>query len=59
MHFIDTHASLPMTRAEEHNRVLLKVEVGVHLALEARQRVEEEHAWLEAEEESRLIEEAY
>ena len=36
----------------------LKVEVGVHLALEARQRAEEEHAWLEAEEEALLIEEA-
>ena len=29
------------------------------LALEARQRVEEEHAWLEAEEEARLVEEAH
>ena len=36
----------------------MKVEVGVRLALEARQRAEEEHAWIEAEEESRLIEEA-
>ena len=47
-----------MTRAEEHKRVRLKVEVGVRLALEARQRVEEEHAWLEAEEEAHLVEEA-
>ena len=59
MHFLDTLASLPMTRAEEHNRARLKVEVGVRLALEARQRVEEKHAWLEAEEEERLVEEAH
>ena len=58
MHFHDTHAPLPMTRAEDHKRARLKVEVGVRLALEARQRAEEEHAWLEAEEESRLVEEA-
>ena len=58
MHFHDTHTSLPITRAEEHKRARLKVEVGVPLALEARQRVEEEHAWLEAEEEARLVEEA-
>ena len=32
--------------------------MGVHLALEVRQRVEEEHAWLEAEEEARIVEEA-
>ena len=32
--------------------------MGVRLALEARQRVEEEHKWLEAEEEARLVEEA-
>ena len=50
MHFHDRIASLTMTRAEEHKRARLKVEVGVRLALEARQRVEEEHAWLEAEE---------
>ena len=31
---------------------------GVRLALEARQREEEEHAWIEAEEEARLVEEA-
>ena len=58
MHFHDTLASLNMTRAEEHKRARLKVEVGVHLSLEAIQRVEEEHAWLEAEEEARLVEEA-
>ena len=46
-------ASLPMTRAEEHKCARLKVEVGVRLSLEARQRVEEEHAWLEAEEGTR------
>ena len=56
MHFHDTLTSLPMTRAEEHKRARLKVEVGVRLALEARQRVEEEHAWLEAEEQARLVE---
>ena len=49
MRFHDTLTSLPMTRVEEHKRARLKVEVGVRLALEARQRVEEEHAWLEAE----------
>ena len=59
MHFLDTHASLTMTRAEEHKRARLNVDVGVRLALEARQRVEEEHAWLEAEEEARLVEEAH
>ena len=32
--------------------------MGVRLALEARQRAEEEHGWLEAEEEARLVEEA-
>ena len=36
----------------------LKVELGVRLDLEGRQRVEEEHTWLEAEEEARLVEEA-
>ena len=59
MHFHDTLASLTMTRAEEHKHARLKVEVGVRLALEARQRVEEEHAWLEAEEEAHLVEEAH
>ena len=58
MHFHDTHASLTMTRAEEHKRARMKVEVRVHLALEARQKAEDEHAWLEAEEEARLVEEA-
>ena len=58
MHFHDTHASLPISGAEEHKRTRLKVDVGVRLALEARQRVEEEHAWLEAEVEARLVEEA-
>ena len=47
-----------MTRAEENKRARLKVEVGVRLALEERQRAEEEYAWLEAEEEARLVEEA-
>ena len=56
MHFHDTHTSLPIIRAEEHKHACLKVEVGVRLALEARQREEEEHAWLEAEEEARLVE---
>ena len=57
MHFHDTLASLTMTRAEEHKRARLKVEVGVRLALEATQRVEEEREWLEAEEDTRLVEE--
>ena len=59
MHFHDTLASLPMTRAEEHKRARLKLEVGVRLTLEARQRVEEEHAWLEAEDEARPVEEGF
>ena len=50
--------SLPMRRLEEHKRARLKVEVGVRQDLEARQRAEEEHAWLEAEEEARLVEDA-
>ena len=58
MHFHDTYASLPMTRAEEHKRARLQVEVGVRLALEARQRAEEEHTWLEAEDETCIVEEA-
>ena len=58
MPFQNTHASLPITRAEEHKHARLKLELGVRLALEARQRAEEEHAWLEAEEEARLVEEA-
>ena len=32
--------------------------MGVCLDFEARQRAEEEHTWLEAEEEARLFEEA-
>ena len=32
--------------------------MGVHLALEAIHSVEEEHAWLDPEEEARLFEEA-
>ena len=36
----------------------MKVEEGLHLALEARRIEEEEdHTWIEAEEEARLIEE--
>ena len=57
MHFHDTHASLPINRADEHKRARMKIEVGVRLALEAIQRAEEEHAWLEVEEEAHLIEE--
>ena len=59
MNFYDMLISLPKTRAEEHKRERLNVEEGVRLALEARQRAEEdeEHTWLEAEEEARLIEE--
>ena len=58
MHFHDTHASLPITRAEEHKCERLKVEEGVHLALEARRRADEEedHTQLEAEEEAYLVE---
>ena len=58
MHFHDTLTSLPIAGAEDHKRARLKVDVGVRLALEARQRVEEEHAWLEAEVEACLVEEA-
>ena len=47
-----------MTRAEEHKRARLKVEAGVRLALEARQRLGKEHAWLEAEEQEIIVEEA-
>ena len=54
MHFHDTHASLPIIIADEHKRAQLKVEEGVRLALEARQRAEYEHARLEAEEEACL-----
>ena len=56
MHFHDTHASLPIIRAEDHNCARLKVEEGVRLSIEARWRAEEEHALLEAEEEARLVE---
>ena len=52
------HTSLPITIAEEHKCARLKVVEGVRLALEARQREEEEHAWLEAEEEVHIVEEA-
>ena len=62
MHFHDTDTSLPITRAEEHKSAQLKVEEGVHLALESRRRAEEEeeeeHARLEVEEEAHLVEEA-
>ena len=58
MHFHDTHASLPIAGAEDHKCAWLKVDVGVRLALESRERVEEEHAWLEAEVEARLVGEA-
>ena len=61
MRFQDTHTSLPITRAEEHKCTRLKLEEGVLLALEDRHRVEEEeeeHAQLEAEEETCLVEEA-
>ena len=57
MNFHGTHTSLPITRAEEHKRSRLKVVEGVHLYLEARQRSEEDHTWLETEEEARLVEE--
>ena len=57
MHFHNTHASLPITGEEEHKRARLKVELGLRLALEARQRAEEEHSWIEAEEGARLVEE--
>ena len=39
-------------------RARLKVEVGLCLSLEAIQRAGEEHTWLEAEEETRIVEEA-
>ena len=58
MYFHDTHASLPITRAEDHKRAWAKVEEGVRLDLDARWRAEEEHARLEAEEEAHLVEEA-
>ena len=60
MNFHGTHISLPITREEENTQARLKVEQGVRLSLEVRQRVEEEEeqAQLEAEEEERLVEEA-
>ena len=58
MHFHDTLVSLPIAGAEDHKRARMKVDVGVRLSLEARQRVEEEHTWLEAEVEVRLVKEA-
>ena len=58
MHFHDTHASLPITISEEHKCTWLKVEVWVCLALEAIHIADEEHAWIEAEEEACLVEEA-
>ena len=44
MHFHDTLTSLPIAGAEDHKRARLKVDVGVPLAIEAIQRVEEEHS---------------
>ena len=58
IHFHDTHASLPFPREEEHKRARLKIEEGVRISLEVRQRAEEEHAWLDTEEEAHPIEEA-
>ena len=57
MHFNYTHTSLPITSTEEHKCAHLKLEERVRLALEARQRAEEEeeHAGLEAEKEAHLI----
>ena len=58
MNFQDTHASLPINRAEDHKRARLKLEQGVRLALEARHRADQEHTQIEAEEEARFVEEA-
>ena len=58
MHFHDTHTSIPINRAEEHNHAQTKVEEGLRLALEVIRRAEEEHTHLEYEEEERLVEEA-
>ena len=58
MHFNYAHASLTITGAEKHKCARLKVEVGVRLTLESRQRAEEKHAYLEAEDGARLVEEA-
>ena len=52
MHFHDTHSSLTINISEEHMRARLKVEEGVRLALEVRERAEEEHTWIKAEEEA-------
>ena len=57
MHIHNTHASLTISGAEDRKRARLKVDVGVRLSLESRQRVEEEHTWLEAEMKARLVEE--
>ena len=58
MNFHDTHASLPIFIEEEHTHARLKIEDGVRISLEVRQRSEEEHGFLEAEYEARLIGEA-
>ena len=42
MNFNDTHASLPLTRAEDHKHAQIKVEDGVRLVIESRKRVEDE-----------------
>ena len=58
MHFHDMHKLLPITIAEEYNYTRPKVEEGIRLSLELIQRAEEEedHAWIEAEEEACLVE---
>ena len=58
LYFHESQASLPITRAQDHKCARLKLEEEVCPDLEARQRGEEgeEHARLEAEEKSRLIE---
>ena len=58
MHFHDKLVSLPIAGAEDRKRARLKVDAGVSLALEAIHRLEEEHAWIEAEMEARIVEEA-
>ena len=43
-------------KSEEHKRAGLKVEEGIHLALEAIQiEEEEEHTWIEAEDGARIF----
>ena len=42
MHFHDMHTSLPINRSEEHKNAKIKVEEGVHIALEARRISQEE-----------------